>query len=94
MADNEAISADGEESAARKVEVDPFQLTSSVNDSILIRDLPEGSVIKLRNGATAEVTGNPRDGGWLFIKILDFPEDPSRVGSDDMAFCIDVVGAQ
>ena len=72
---------------------DPFLLTSSVNDSILIRDLLEGAIVHLRNGATAEVTGNPRDGGWLFVRYTDLPKDPSLVGTEDMAYCIDVIGA-
>ena len=63
-----------------------------MNDSILIRDLPEGAVIKLRNGDSAEVTGNPRDGGWLFVKIVE-SNDPAKVGTDDMVYCVDVVDA-
>lgn len=47
--------------------------------------------MRLRNGAIAEVTGNPRDGGWLFIRFVEHPDDPSKVGEDDMAFCTDVV---
>jgi hypothetical protein len=85
--------ADNDPNEERKAEVDPFALTSSVNDSILIRDLPVGAIVHLRNGATAEVTGNPRDGGWLFVTYTKFPDDPSRVGTEDMAYCIDVVGA-
>lgn len=73
--------------------IDPFALTSSVNDSILIRDLEEGAVIKLRNGDTAEVTANPRDGGWLFVRIME-SEDASKIGNEDMVFCVDVLGAR
>ncbi len=58
---------------------------------IMITDLPEGSQVRLRNGQIAEVTANPRDGGWLFVKILESDADPSRVGTDDMAFCVDVI---
>ena len=64
---------------------------SNINDTVGLRDLPEGTKVRLRNGAIAEVTANPRDGGWIFIRFLEFPEDPSRVGEDDMAFCTDVL---
>ena len=45
----------------------------------------------LRNGAIAEVTGNPRDGGWLFIRFVEYADDPSKIGEEDMVFCTDVV---
>jgi hypothetical protein len=67
---------------------------SAVNDSILIRDLPEGATVKLRNGSTAEVVGNPRDGGWLIVRIVDSPSDASKVGAEEMVFCTDVMGAR
>jgi hypothetical protein len=92
MADNPKSSDKGPATPSA-TEGDPFLLTSSVNDSILIRDLPEGATVHLRNGATAEVTGNPRDGGWLFIKYVEHPKDPSLVGTEDMAYCVDVIGA-
>ena len=43
-------------------------------------------------GATAEVTANPKDGAWLFIRFLTNPDDPSLVGTEDMVFATDVVG--
>lgn len=64
----------------------------SINDALMVQDLPEGIKVKLRNGAIAEVTGNPRDGGWLFVRYLEFAQDPSLAGSDQMAFCTDVLG--
>ena len=63
----------------------------SVNDTVALQDLPEGAKVRLRSGAIAEVTANPRDGGWIFVRYLEFPEDPSKVGEDDMAFCTDVL---
>ena len=65
---------------------------SNIDDTIGLQDLPEGSKVRLRSGAIAEVTANPRDGGWIFIRFIENPDDPSRVGEDDMAFCTDVVG--
>jgi hypothetical protein len=63
----------------------------SINDALMVQDLPEGIKVKLRNGASAEVTANPRDGGWLFVRYLEFADEPSLVGTDQMAFCTDVV---
>ena len=64
---------------------------SNVDDTVALQDIPEGAKVRLRNGAIAEVTANPRDGGWIFIRFVECPEDPSKVGEDDMAFCTDVV---
>ena len=63
----------------------------SINDSVMVQNLPEGMKVKLRNGAIAEITGNPRDGGWLFVRYLEFEKEPSMVGADEMAFCTDVI---
>lgn len=63
----------------------------SVNGIVALRDLPEGAKVRLRGGAIAEVTANPQDGGWIFVRYLEFPGDPSKVGEDDMAFCTDVL---
>lgn len=56
-----------------------------------IRDMPVGTNVRLRNGAIAEVTANPADGGWLFVRYIE-NEDSSMVGTDDMVFCVDVIG--
>ena len=64
---------------------------SNTNDTVSLQDILEGSKVRLRSGAIAEVTANPRDGGWLFIRFLEHPDDPSKVGEDDMAFCTDVL---
>lgn len=81
-----------DDNAAKPAEMSGF--VAAVNDSIMIRDLPEGAIIQLRNGATAEVVGNPRDGGWLMVRIVESPADESLVGSEEMVFCTDVVGAR
>jgi hypothetical protein len=63
---------------------------SHETDSVSYRELPTGTSIELRDGTVAEVTGNPQDGVWLLVKILDCPSDPSRVGADEMVFFTDV----
>ncbi len=54
--------------------------------------LQPGHKITMKNGAIAEVTGNPGDGCWLLVKYVEYPEDPAKVGEDDMVFFTDVVG--
>ena len=64
----------------------------NVNNTVILTNLPEGQKVKLRDGSVAEVTANPRDGGWIFIKFIESPDDPSLVGTEDMAFAAAVVG--
>jgi hypothetical protein len=75
-----------EQSNARAVD------QTSITDSMMIQDLPEGYKVRLRTGEVAEVTQNPRDGAWIFIRYLESPNDPSLVGTEGMAFCTDVLG--
>lgn len=63
----------------------------AADGNLALQDIPEGTKVRLANGVTAEVTANPRDGGWLFIRFLEYPEDPTRVGEEDMVFCTDVL---
>ncbi len=64
---------------------------SNVDEDVALQDVPEGTKVRLADGVIAEVTANPRDGGWLFIRYVEYPEDPSRVGEEDMVFCADVL---
>ena len=63
----------------------------SADENLALQDIPEGSKVRLADGVIAEVTANPRDGGWLFIRFVEYPEDPSKVGEEDMVFCTDVL---
>jgi hypothetical protein len=62
----------------------------TVTGALMLTDLPVGAKVRLRGGAIGEVTANPRDGGWIFIRYVESP-DPAKVGEDDMVFCTDVV---
>ena len=64
----------------------------NVNNTVILTNLPAGQRIRLRDGSIAEVTANPRDGGWVFIKFLKCPDEPELEGTEDMAFATDVVG--
>lgn len=59
---------------------------------INLRLLALGTKISLSDGSTAEVVSNPLDGIWIFAKYLASPNDPSRVGTEEMIFAQDVVG--
>ena len=63
---------------------------NGITGALAYLDLPEGAKLKRKDGAILEVTGNPRDGAWLMVKILENPGDPSQVGEEDMVFFVDV----
>ena len=63
---------------------------SGIHGAEVFRDLTEGLKIRLTNGALAEIVGNPRNGAILLIKILEHPEDPSKVGDEEAVFYPDV----
>ena len=63
----------------------------SNNAAVIYRDLPVGARVKHRDGAILEVTGNPGDGAWLLVRVVEDPNDPSQVGQEDMVFFTDVV---
>jgi hypothetical protein len=55
-------------------------------------ELAPGARVKRTDGAILEVMANPRDGAWLLVRIVENPNDPSSVGTEDMVFFIDVEG--
>jgi hypothetical protein len=57
------------------------------------RELPVGTRLQLKSGATAVVIANPADGAWLLVRILE-SDDGSAIGSEEMVFFTDVEGAQ
>jgi hypothetical protein len=59
---------------------------SGRNGSDVFRTLPEGTRVKLASGATGEITANPHDGAYILVKILEHPQDPSKVGDEDYVF--------
>jgi hypothetical protein len=65
-----------------------------MSEPVNIRLLGPGTRIVLDNGATAEIVSNPLDGVWLFARFLTSPDDPTRVGTEEMIFAQDVVEIQ
>jgi hypothetical protein len=58
------------------------------------RGLPEGTRITLLNGAVGEIVANPGDGGYILVKFLEHPDDPSKVGEEDYVFFNEVREAE
>ena len=65
-----------------------------MSEPINIRLLSPGTRIVLDDGATAEIVSNPLDGVWVFARCLTSPDDPTRVGSEEMIFAQDIVEIQ
>ena len=62
----------------------------SSNAALIYRDLPVGARVKRKDGAILEVTGNPHDGAWLLVRVVEDPNNPASVGQEDMVFFTDV----
>lgn len=62
-----------------------------MSEPINIRLVGPGTRIVLDNGAVAEVVSNPLDGVWVFARYLSSPDDPARVGCEEMVFAQDIV---
>ena len=65
-----------------------------MSEPVNIRLLGPGTRIALVDGATAEIVSNPLDGVWLFARYLTAPDDPARVGSEEMIFAQDIIEIQ
>jgi len=62
-----------------------------MTDPINVRLLEPGIRVVLEDGATAEIVSNPLDGVWVFGRYLTSPDEPGRVGSEEMIFAQDIV---
>lgn len=60
--------------------------------SVPFRELPAGTILRLKSGATAEVLANPGDGAWLLVKIVESDANHVEEGSEEMVFFTDVEG--
>ena len=64
----------------------------NVNNTVILTNLPIGQRMKLRDGSVADVTANPRDGGWVRARFVESTANPALVGNEEMIFATDVVG--
>ena len=62
-----------------------------MTEPVNIRSLGPGTRIVLEGGAVAEILSNPADGVWVFARYVSSPDDPGRVGAEDMIFAQDIV---
>jgi hypothetical protein len=62
-----------------------------MTEPVNIRLVEPGTQIVLVDGAVAEVVSNPLDGVWVFARYLSSPDDPARVGTEEMIFAQDIV---
>jgi hypothetical protein len=58
---------------------------------VMLQNLAVGAKVKLKGDITAEVTGNPKDGSWIYVRYLSHPKDPSQEGAEELAFADDVL---
>lgn len=58
--------------------------------STIFRELPLGRKVKLGGGVVGEIVGNPGDGAYLVAKIIESPDDPSKVGQEETIFFLDI----
>ena len=61
-----------------------------MSELVNTRALTPGMQIVLVDGAVAEVVSNPLDGVWVFARYLTSPDDPARVGTEEMIFAQDI----
>ncbi len=58
--------------------------------SVVFRTLTEGLKVALVDGAVAEIVGNPGDGAYLIVRIVEAEAHPSRVDGVEYVFFNDV----
>jgi hypothetical protein len=66
-------------------ELQKYELTGQDTIEVWCK-LPEGTKLTLLNGAVGEITANPQDGGFVLVKWLEHPQDPSKVGQEEFVF--------
>jgi hypothetical protein len=51
---------------------------------IMLQDLPVGTHIILKGGSEVEITENPRDGQWVFVKPAGTDDDAELIFAADV----------
>ena len=62
-----------------------------MSEPINIRTLEPGTRIALVDGALPSSSRIRRDGVWVFARYLSSPDDPARVGGEEMIFAQDIL---
>jgi hypothetical protein len=50
-----------------------------------------GLKVKMTNGSIGEIIGNPGDGAYLLVRVLEDSKNPNHVGEEQPVFFTDVV---
>ena len=56
----------------------------------LLREVPVGTRLRLKDKSIVEIIGNPGDGGWVQVRYLESPENTATVGDEEWIFYVDV----
>ena len=56
----------------------------------LLREVPVGVKLLLKDGSIVEIIGNPGDGGWVNVRYLESATDEYTVGEEEWTFFTDV----
>lgn len=54
-------------------------------------DVKPGQRILMKNQSLVEVVENLGDGIWVKGRLLEAPQDPSMVGSEDLCYCEEIL---
>jgi hypothetical protein len=58
---------------------------------IFVRDLQPGTKLRIKGGAIVELIMNANDGGWVFARYLESPDDADLLDTEDWIFFGDVI---
>ena len=56
----------------------------------LLREVPLGTKLSLKDGSIVEIVGNPGDGGWVLVRYLQPADDAPEAGEEEWVFFVDV----
>ena len=56
----------------------------------LLREVPVGTKLWLKDDSLVEITGNPGNGGWVLVRYLESPSGSPAVGEEEWLFYVDV----
>ena len=56
----------------------------------LLREVPLGTKLLLKDNSIVEIIGNPGDGGWVQVRYLESPTGSPAVGEEEWTFYTDV----
>lgn len=63
---------------------------NDMSDYIDVRTLKAGTRLELVDDSLVELTQNPEDGYWILGRYLTSPQEPWRVGKEEMILWSDI----